>query len=589
MKFKKIISAITAAALTCAFGASLIGCRNDNGGDGYDDSDIVEYDHNGDTASALNVPNDNCRTYYEIFVRSFADSNNDGIGDFKGIIDNLDYLNDGDPNTDTDLGINGIWLMPINPSPSYHKYDATDYYDVDKSYGTLADFDALVKACDDRGIWLQMDLVLNHSSNEHPWFLEAVKEAQKGITVEDSRYMKMYNFVLKDDRPSRGTYYAVPNSNYYYLGNFSKTQPDLNLDSEELREEIKKIVDFWLERGVRSFRLDAVPWAYGFAASDTSSANIEFWTWFNDYCNKKGAEVFAESTPGLARYCYNVGEVWSTSFVIDKYFATGMSNFNFTYAATSSSGFISTAKGSAKSGASSLVKSMAEIQATELKNDSAALLSNFLSNHDGDRSSGSMDATQIKKAAGLYLLMPGNPYIYYGEEIGAAGSGSDPNRRLPFNWGDDSHSNIFDPPGADYKGAQKNGSVKDQKDKTDSILAYYRQAIKLRNRFPEIGRGVMTAYALDKWGVIASLGSFGENSVNEVNELNKSVAVYKLEWNGKSVLIIQNVGKEEAEVKLGKEFNETKLVGSIVASTGSVSVDMKGNVSLPVGGVAVFK
>ena len=121
----------------------------------------------------LNVINDNYRTYYEVFVYSFYDSDGDGIGDLKGLISKLDYINDGDDTTDTDLGCNGLWLMPIHPSPTYHKYDVTDYYGIDPVYGTLEDFQELLAACDERGIKVIMDLVLNHSSSGHPWFQEA--------------------------------------------------------------------------------------------------------------------------------------------------------------------------------------------------------------------------------------------------------------------------------------------------------------------------------------------------------------------------------------------------------------------------------
>ena len=111
----------------------------------------------------VNVIDDKYRTTYEVFVYSFSDSDGDGVGDIRGLIDKLDYIGDGDPGTDTDLGCNEIWLMPISPSPTYHKYDVTDYKDIDPEYGTLEDFDELVKACHDRGIRVIIDQVYNHS------------------------------------------------------------------------------------------------------------------------------------------------------------------------------------------------------------------------------------------------------------------------------------------------------------------------------------------------------------------------------------------------------------------------------------------
>ena len=121
----------------------------------------------------LDMLDDNYRNYYEVFVYSFCDSDGDGIGDIQGLISKLDYINDGDPTTDTDLGCTGIWLMPIMPSTTYHKYDVINYKDIDPQYCTLEDFEELIAECDERGIDVIIDLVLNHSSSQHFWFKEA--------------------------------------------------------------------------------------------------------------------------------------------------------------------------------------------------------------------------------------------------------------------------------------------------------------------------------------------------------------------------------------------------------------------------------
>ena len=117
----------------------------------------------------------NDTTFYEIFVRSFYDSNGDGIGDLNGLIQKLDYLNDGDPATTNDLGVTGIWLMPIMASPSYHGYDVTDYYQVNPEYGTNDDFKRLIQEAHRRGIRVIVDLVLNHTSSQHPWFIDSLR------------------------------------------------------------------------------------------------------------------------------------------------------------------------------------------------------------------------------------------------------------------------------------------------------------------------------------------------------------------------------------------------------------------------------
>ncbi len=193
-------------------------------------------------------------------------------------------------------------------------------------------------------------------------------------------------------------------------------------------------------------------------------------------------------------------------------------------------------------------------------------MSNFLSNHDNDRSAGyfNYDQVKIKKAAALYLLAPGNPYIYYGEEIGAAGSGVDPNKRLPFNWGDGKY-NMKNPPGANYDGTQKFGS---------SILTFYRNAIQLRNRFPEIGRGVMTPHGLTSDNKIKTQASIlaAGSSLNSTNSLNSSVAVYTLTWKNRTILIVHNTGTASVTLDTS-EFAGYKLVGNLKANGGDVKLN----------------
>ena len=227
---------------------------------------------------------DNYRTYYEVFVYSFYDGNGDGIGDLKGLTQKLDYINDGDPATTEDLGCDGIWLMPVMPSPSYHKYDVTDYYAIDPEYGTMEDFENFMAECEKRGIKVILDLVINHSSSEHPWFKEAAAYlAQLGDgepSLEACPYVDYYHF----SKEQKAGYSQVPGSDvWYYESQFSYTMPDLNLYNESLREEIGKVVDFWLAKGVGGFRLDAVKEYETGADSD----NIEILSWFSEYDNKQ--------------------------------------------------------------------------------------------------------------------------------------------------------------------------------------------------------------------------------------------------------------------------------------------------------------
>lgn len=595
MKLKKVINVLTAVCAVTAMGASVIACGNDPP---VDEGTAVV----GDMTSAYNVPQDYCRTYYEVFVRSFADGDGDGIGDLRGLIDNLDYLNDGDDSTDTDLGINGIWMMPINQSPSYHKYDVSDYYDIDDEYGTLDDFKELAEECEKRDIWLQMDLVLNHTSSQHPWFKDAVIAAQMGKDVDTDPDMSKYCFVRAEKQPvgpDKAKWQKVSNTeDYYYLCNFDTGMPDLNLQNLEVRSEIQKIVKYWLELGVKSFRLDAVPWACAYN-TNYSEANKEYWTWFNDYCDEIGAEIAQTqgwANDGIQRYCYNVGEVWAGNSIVIDFYETGMSNFNYGSGNSATSGFMGAANG--KISVENFLRRLQDTQRQILDFESCALLSNFLSNHDNNRSAGALESeTNIKKAAGLYLLSPGNPYIYYGEEIGALGSSAtkDENKRLAFNWGDP-RKQTENPAGADYKGEQRYGTVKSQTSDENSILSYYRQAIKLRNRFPEIGRGVLTTYAVDGSGklkpsddVRAANGLAITDSLSSVNALNKSIAAYKLTYGDSDVVIVQNLGEEAASFN-ADILDGYKVVGELKADGGSVAFMSKShNVKLSAGTVAILK
>ena len=584
MKFKKILSVLTSLAIASSVALCAVGCG---------DEEPPPEEATPVNTYTYNVPQDYCRTYYEIFVRSFADGNGDGIGDFRGLINNLDYLNDGDDSTTTDLGINGIWLMPINVSPSYHGYDVINYKDVNSNYGTMEDFEELIEECNKRGIWVQMDLVLNHTSDKHEWFQNAMRDARNGLDPSESRWMRLYDIYKKNNPIAcKESYVISGRSDLLYGSSFTGSMPDLNLrdfESNGLKEEIQGIVDFWLEKGVRSFRLDAVPWACNNSVSYNEENGI-FWTWFNDYCNTKGAEVFGTPNDGINRYCYNVGEVWGSSTAINDFFGTGMSNFNYIMGGSSGASFPNAANGFYNNGIAMYTAQLAAVQADALAKDSNALLSNFLSNHDNSRSAGYMmnDPVRIKRAAAIYMLAPGNPYIYYGEELGAEGirrigdSDIDPNVRLPFNWGDSSKGLTQNPPGVNFsgifKGDQRQGSWKDQTNDANSILTYYRRVIQLRNRFPEIGRGIVTPYAVNGNGEIqtqdairAANGIASGVSFNGVNALNGTVAAYTLTWGNEKILIIHNVGEGTANLKIS-DFAGYSLVGELKANGGSVSL-----------------
>ncbi|HZG75933.1 MAG TPA: alpha-amylase family glycosyl hydrolase, partial [Paenibacillus sp.] len=180
------------------------------------------------------------RVYYEIFVRSFYDTNGDGVGDLNGVTAKLDYLEE--------LGVEGIWLMPVNASPSYHGYDVTDYYAIHPDYGTLDDMKALLEEAEKRGIRVLMDLVVNHTSVQHPWFVDAA-------SGPDAAKRDWYVWADESDNvndlsATGGGKAWHPKSGGHYLGAFWDGMPDLNFDNPEVREEMKKVGAYWLDLGV---------------------------------------------------------------------------------------------------------------------------------------------------------------------------------------------------------------------------------------------------------------------------------------------------------------------------------------------------
>lgn len=423
---------------------------------------------------------DNYRTYYEVFVYSFFDGNGDGIGDLKGLIDKLDYINDGDPETVSDLGCNGIWLMPVMPSPSYHKYDVTDYYGIDPEYGTMEDFERLIEECNKRGIKVIIDLVINHSSSEHPWFKEACSYlAQLGDgepSVEECPYIDYYHF----GKEAKSGYSQVPGSDvWYYEAQFFYGMPDLNLYSEQVRGEIEKVVEFWLARGVGGFRLDAAK-EYETGAD---SANVEILTWFTDLVKEKKSDA------------YLVAEVWTDISTYAQYYDSGIDSV-FDFAFADSDGIIANVAKSSTP-ASAYGKAVQNVQEMFGEHNADYIDAPFYTNHDMARSAGYFSGddaqSQTKIAGALNLLMTGNAFVYYGEELGMKGSGRDENKRAPMYFADDpDRAGMCRGPIDMDSIKMKYGSLEEQEQDPYSIYHYYKKAIRIRNAFPAIMKGAVT-------------------------------------------------------------------------------------------------
>lgn len=413
---------------------------------------------------------DHYRTTYEICPYSFYDTNNDGIGDLNGIKEKIDYIHD-------EMGFNQIWLTPFTTATSYHKYDVEDYYEIDPDFGTMEDFENLIEECHKKDTHLLMDLVINHTSINHPWFIEAKEYLQslrnKQINVDDCKYVDYYNFSIE----KKNGYEPLEGTDYYYEARFYSGMPDLNLDSKQVREEIKDIIEFWLEKGVDGFRLDATTSYY----TDSESDTISFLSWIN------------ETVKSIKEDAYIVGEAWSDTSVIADYYTSGIDSF-FDFPFSQGDGVIAkVVKGSID--ASMYAKSLENIENIYSQSNPNYIDAPFYTNHDTNRStgyySGEFSQEKTKLAGALNLLMGGNAFVYYGEEIGMKGSGDDPNKRMPMLWG--SEEGECNPPSGSSTVKMKYGTYLEQSNDLTSILHYYSKAIQLRNTYPIIARGKTTS------------------------------------------------------------------------------------------------
>lgn len=498
------------------------------------------------------VIDDNYRTWYEIFVYSFYDSDGDRIGDLQGVISKLDYVEE--------LGFNGIWLMPIMPSPSYHKYDVTDYKAIDPQYGTMEDFEKLVQECDKRGIKLIVDLVLNHTSSEHPWFtaaceyLEQLGEGEEP-SAEACPYYAYYNFVK--GKPSSPIYYQVGNTEYYYEGAFSDRMPDVNFDCEAVRKEFEDIMSFWQAKGVGGFRLDAVKHFYG----DDTVRNVEVLSWVNDYVK------FIDPN------AYIVGECWDGMNVYAQYYSSGVDSFfNFEFA--DSGGVITrtlTYNGETNS-AQAYAKALVRVQNAIRDYREDGIDAPFFVNHDLARAAGYMryDERKIKMAATLNVLMSGSAFVYYGEEIGMTGSGRDENKRAPMYWNEDTQTRgMTDGPAEMEPQENRFACVQEQMKEDNSIYSFYKDTILLRNQNPEIARGTVAR-------------------LEEITD--QDIAAVSKTFDGKTIYLLYNLSEtDKKEVTLSREqYGYTEIAGYLSVDGGKVT--LKGDtVTLPSYSVAVLR
>jgi len=409
------------------------------------------------------------RVCYEIFVRSFCDSNGDGIGDLNGIISKLDYL--------TELGIEAIWLTPIHPSPTYHKYDVTDYYAIEPEYGTMDDFKNLLDEAHKRGIAIYLDLIINHTSTQHPWFEEARKSHSNAfrefywwMTPPQIDELGISKRETSDDSQVVYPWHENPEDDEKYYGLFFKGMPDLNYHSAALRSELEKIIRFWLvEIGVDGFRLDAARHIYPEWEKELS---MDFWQYFS--------KIVQEVKPSA----FTVAEVWAETDEVAPYFKYLDATFHFDLSFALQRMLIAERD-------EEIVEKLQASYALFEKYNPLFVDAIMLTNHDQDRV-GSITGGHKEKnklAASMLLTLPGQPYIYYGEEIGMLGTKPDPYIREPFLWNDrtdcsENTSWIH----AEFSTIASIVPLDIQRNDPDSVFSHYMQLIRLRKTEPALSQ-----------------------------------------------------------------------------------------------------
>ena len=456
---------------------------------------------------------------YQIYPKSFKDSNGDGVGDLKGITEKLDYLQD--------LGIDILWLSPVYKSPFIDQgYDISDYYAIDPLFGTMEDMEELIAEGKNRGIAIIMDLVVNHCSSHHEWF-------QKALADPDGPYADYFYFIESDKEPNNWESYfggsvwePVPGTNKYYLHSFHKDQPDLNWQNPVLREEIYKMINWWLDKGIAGFRIDAIinikkdlEWRSLPSDRDNGLVPVP-----ESLVNAQPIEPFLQELKErtFAKYnAFTVGEVFNETddelhfFIGKDGVFSSIFDFKQTMLGQEGKGWFDHSLPTADELKESI------FQAHE-RADSIGVLSTIIENHDEPRgvshyiAEGPVNDTSKKALGTIQVLRKGIPFIYQGQEIGmenqvfesvedfddiatingyqvakeaglseeealtAIANYSRDNARTPMQWSAEPGLGFSDGPAwlispkPDYS-----INVEDQEKDPDSILNYYRQLTAL--------------------------------------------------------------------------------------------------------------
>ncbi len=477
-------------------------------------------------------------TCYEVFIRSFYDSDGDGVGDLKGLTQKLDYINDGNPASTRSLGASCIWLMPVAASPSYHGYDVSDYYRVEPAYGTNDDFKQLVAEAHRRGIAVLVDMVLNHSSSQHPYFQAALRDTT-------SPFRAWYRFApapLGKGPWGADAWHKSPIRNEYYYGAFWSGMPDLDYHTPAVREEAKKIAAFWLrDMGVDGFRLDAIPYLIEEGTCLMGCAGThEFLREYSAYITE------------IAPAAYTVGEAWGNIDAVLPYYPDQLTSyFGFELADSLVAAVRRGWTGGMLSGYLRLQDTLPDYR-----------WSPFLSNHDGTRVMTLLggDIARAKLAATLLLTLPGMPFVYYGEEIGMSGDKPDPRLRTPMQW-TAGHAAGFTT-GAPWETLQPDTqtvNVATEDADPSSLLNLYRRLIALRRSNSALATGRLVPLTAGSVNVVAYLRRAGDKTVLVVANLGAAAVTGVSLHAGKDAI---PAGRYAAHGLLGTQNGAPLVVGS---------------------------
>jgi glycosidase len=464
-------------------------------------------------------------TAYQILIYSFNSSDGDGMGDFKGITERVNYLKD--------LGITLVWLSPLHKASSYHGYDVIDYYSVNPDYGTIDDFKEMVNAFHNAGISVILDMVLNHTSRSNQWFIDACQ----------NKNGKRDWYVWKKDGVSYGTtgsyagqFYDDRTCNGSFFSSFGTSMPDLNLNNQDVVKEQKKILKYWLDLGVDGFRYDAIK--HFFDVTELPK-DADRQAYIDKYM--KNINGFVHS---YKKNSYIVGEYLEMDYrSLLKFVPYFDTEFDFPWYDR----MLKAINGTNITSYVSVYNDSIEAFTNLNKN---WINSTIISNHDHDRIMSIVTGNEAKArlAFNLQMLLPGMPFVYYGDEVGLKGArynNNDIERRLPFTWGDTWYRVSADSYGPGLYRTDINdnvASVVDQLENPDSLLNYYKKVINYRNSEPIIYDGEVTAYDAN----------------------NSRVISYKLTKDNKSLVVIHNVSISEQEVDYKSEFKNIVLNSEVV-------------------------